>query len=232
MQRLPTHAKGRVRAYVRLLKRCEAPQSLIDDFLDLVAIDEGIASEAEGSLETLDRLLLDACRKVNFPKPFEQGGSRAYFRPNQICSGHSDHRSDVPGWDDFCPKEEQAYRRGFDQGFSDALRYLEHKGKSSLKSRSLEIHKWRYARIWYGPSSPGTTEPFGIKVSIRSPISKKLRWSILQRDGRRCVVCGSSAADGVTLHVDHILSIYNGGTNDSENLQTLCESCNLGKGVY
>ncbi|MGL4943487.1 MAG: HNH endonuclease [Thermoguttaceae bacterium] len=31
------------------------------------------------------------------------------------------------------------------------------------------------------------------------------------------------------MHVDHIVPRSKGGTNDDDNLQTLCQKCNLGK---
>lgn len=59
----------------------------------------------------------------------------------------------------------------------------------------------------------------------------KLRYLVLKRDGGRCCLCGRSAADGVKLHIDHIkpASIYPDLYYDPDNLQTLCEECNLGK---
>jgi 5-methylcytosine-specific restriction endonuclease McrA len=44
------------------------------------------------------------------------------------------------------------------------------------------------------------------------------------------VKCGQSAKnDGVAVEVDHIVPVAKGGTNDIENLQTLCRNCNQGK---
>lgn len=59
----------------------------------------------------------------------------------------------------------------------------------------------------------------------------KLRYLVLKRDGGKCVLCGRGAADGVKLHVDHIkpVSIYPELYYDPDNLQTLCNECNLGK---
>ena len=65
----------------------------------------------------------------------------------------------------------------------------------------------------------------------RSPMSVKLRTEILKRDGEQCVKCGASPKknSAVTLEVDHIIPVTEGGTNDPKNLQTLCWSCNQGK---
>src|SRR6188768_1924811 len=68
------------------------------------------------------------------------------------------------------------------------------------------------------------------KPAKRATISPKLRYGILRRDGFRCRACGAGAFAGTVLHVDHVLAVANGGTNDPANLQTLCELCNLGKG--
>ena len=64
----------------------------------------------------------------------------------------------------------------------------------------------------------------------RIPISKRLRFQILERDGFACRYCGAAAPHTV-LHVDHVLAVKSGGTNDPENLVTSCRDCNLGKGV-
>ncbi len=59
-----------------------------------------------------------------------------------------------------------------------------------------------------------------------------LRYAVLKRDRFRCVVCGRSPAThlGVILHVDHTIPFSKGGKMVFENLRTLCEDCNLGKG--
>lgn len=65
----------------------------------------------------------------------------------------------------------------------------------------------------------------------RNKMSPKLRYHVLQRDGFRCVMCGRTSQDGVTLHVDHIIPVAKGGLTVLDNLQCLCEDCNRGKGV-
>lgn len=57
-----------------------------------------------------------------------------------------------------------------------------------------------------------------------------LWWEILARDQWTCCSCGrSSKKHGTTLHVDHIIPRSKGGTDNKENLQTLCWKCNIGK---
>lgn len=65
----------------------------------------------------------------------------------------------------------------------------------------------------------------------RNRITPGIRYKILARDRFRCQGCGAtSSIDGVVLHVDHIIPISRGGRSDADNLQTLCQTCNLGKG--
>lgn len=63
----------------------------------------------------------------------------------------------------------------------------------------------------------------------RRGIAPRMRYRILEMARFRCVACGSSSNDGVTLHIDHIIPISRGGSSDESNLQVLCQPCNLGK---
>lgn len=63
----------------------------------------------------------------------------------------------------------------------------------------------------------------------RAKMSDSLRYDILRRDGFRCQICGRTQADGIKLHVDHIVPISKGGRTVKSNLRTLCDQCNLGK---
>lgn len=57
----------------------------------------------------------------------------------------------------------------------------------------------------------------------------RLRFKILRRDKYMCQLCGSTAASGAILEVDHKHAKSKGGSNDESNLWTLCEDCNRGK---
>ena len=64
----------------------------------------------------------------------------------------------------------------------------------------------------------------------RKSLSKKVRFEVFKRDKFTCQYCGKMAPD-VILHVDHIVPVSKGGTNDILNLVTSCQDCNLGKGA-
>ena len=68
-----------------------------------------------------------------------------------------------------------------------------------------------------------------VSLKARKPINNKLRYSILHRDNSKCQRCGLGVEDGVKLDVDHKLPVDWGGTNDEDNLWTLCVDCNGGK---
>ena len=55
----------------------------------------------------------------------------------------------------------------------------------------------------------------------------KIRQRILKRDSYCCQQCGQ---DNGKLHVDHIIPRRLGGTDSEDNLQVLCQKCNLSKG--
>ena len=60
---------------------------------------------------------------------------------------------------------------------------------------------------------------------------RALRYRVLRKFGARCQCCGKTAADGVRIHVDHIKprSKYPDLSLAFENLQVLCDDCNIGK---
>jgi hypothetical protein len=63
----------------------------------------------------------------------------------------------------------------------------------------------------------------------RRSISKSVRFDVFNRDGFKCRYCGRSQNDGAVLHLDHVLAVARGGSNDAVNLVTACADCNLGK---
>ena len=81
--------------------------------------------------------------------------------------------------------------------------------------------------------SPETLPDNRLTPEDRRGIPLKLRYRVLVRDNFRCVLCGRSPAleHGVRLHIDHVVPYARDGKTIKENLRTLCETCNWGKGV-
>jgi hypothetical protein len=57
--------------------------------------------------------------------------------------------------------------------------------------------------------------------------------AVFHRDKGRCVICNVDLTGVVNLspvkHLDHMVPLHKGGTNDSSNIQLLCARCNLTK---
>ncbi len=71
---------------------------------------------------------------------------------------------------------------------------------------------------------------FASKDRMRVP--DDLRYYILERDHFHCRACGDAPKPTKTLRVDHMTPVAMGGSLlDPENLVTLCQACNSGKGV-
>lgn len=62
---------------------------------------------------------------------------------------------------------------------------------------------------------------------LRNWISLQVRTAVYDRDGWACVTCGR----GDDLSLDHIQPVSRGGSDDIDNLQTMCRSCNSRKGA-
>lgn len=92
-----------------------------------------------------------------------------------------------------------------------------------------------------GGSRPSLEASAGRMVRVRRcafkglpwQVNARLRFRVFQRDRFKCVACGRSPAThaDVILHADHITPRALGGHATFENLQTLCDRCNLGKGT-
>jgi 5-methylcytosine-specific restriction endonuclease McrA len=62
---------------------------------------------------------------------------------------------------------------------------------------------------------------------LREPLRPWVREWIFRRDQSRCVRCAST----FDIQIDHIVELASGGTDEAENLQTLCKWCHLIKTV-
>lgn len=65
-------------------------------------------------------------------------------------------------------------------------------------------------------------EPIHSRYRERKNISAKIRQTVMERNGYRCVKCDSFN----DLQIDHIYPHSKGGSDNLDNLQTLCRVCN------
>lgn len=74
---------------------------------------------------------------------------------------------------------------------------------------------------------PAAEEWLPVRVGTRDGIPDHLRFRVYERDGWRCLECGSE--DNLTL--DHIKPWIRNGPDTEDNLRTLCGPCNSRKGA-
>jgi hypothetical protein len=67
-------------------------------------------------------------------------------------------------------------------------------------------------------------------MTVRKAIKPSIKHRIFKFYNYTCPACGFYDEYGFHLTVDHIVPIAKGGTNDIENLQCLCQTCNMIKG--
>jgi HNH endonuclease len=99
-----------------------------------------------------------------------------------------------------------------------ALDYLQESGFIDVRWYSDETCDFRVG---------ATLPPIPAPPPGRKPLSPAVRATVLARDGHSCVVCFA----GDDLHIDHIVPVVAGGTDDPANLQVLCRTHNLRKGT-
>ena len=89
---------------------------------------------------------------------------------------------------------------------------------AAIDARIAEAEMRRQMRV-------GSSRQLGVPGAPESPYPdnwKQLSEAVKHRDGHKCTDCGAS---GVELHVHHIVPLSKGGTNDLDNLATLCSMC-------
>ena len=105
---------------------------------------------------------------------------------------------------------------------------IENAKKAKIKKSILakEEHKELYKNVYNELVNDGQ-----ISIAInenerrREPIPQDVQDRVWNRDGGKCVKCGSQE----NLEFDHIIPFSRGGANTYRNLQILCESCNIEK---
>lgn len=113
------------------------------------------------------------------------------------------------------------YKKRFGGWTNACLKFIEHKMGGDILAEDFVIVEQVSQQV-------GKTD---YKKESSRDIPLGLRLKVLSRDNFRCSFCGKSPATdfGTKLHIDHVTPFSKGGKSILENLQTLCEACNLGK---
>lgn len=108
--------------------------------------------------------------------------------------------------------------------------YTSPKGRNSYSRSNQYSYSQIYSTYLYVKKQRELkkTREYQIKME-RMRMTDSLRYDVLRRDNFKCQICGISAQDGAVLHIDHIIPVSRGGKTTIDNLQTLCERCNMGK---
>ena len=96
--------------------------------------------------------------------------------------------------------------------------------KAEIARKVKERHRKRELEKIVTQELIDSGELFGEQPK-RPPIPREVVDAVYKRDGGRCVYCGSTE----NLQLDHIIPFSKGGATTLENLQLLCQKCNLGK---
>lgn len=105
------------------------------------------------------------------------------------------------------------------------------KGKKQSKGKWYPVKKKKKKKL---TRKQRAKELYGAQGDdfYKSPEWLRLRYRVLKKYGGECMACGRSKKhDGVTIHVDHIKprSKHPNLSLVFDNMQILCEDCNIGK---
>ena len=101
--------------------------------------------------------------------------------------------------------------------FQSEIRSLKIKNKTLTKEKEELNMKYLSLKVKYNK----------LYEKNSTPVPRKIRDYVFVRDFYECMACGTKK----NLTLDHIIPRVKGGTNDPSNLQTLCQECNLAKGM-
>ncbi|GAA4169871.1 HNH endonuclease [Gryllotalpicola koreensis] len=98
---------------------------------------------------------------------------------------------------------------------------------SKKHDRTLQQGQYRLERVGWYPA-------LGARPNDPSAVSASTRRAVINRDGRRCVICGIGAGEpypgrpdtNAVLTVGHVVPGISNGSGDLSNLQTECAECN------
>jgi hypothetical protein len=123
-----------------------------------------------------------------------------------------------------------AYEHKFGSWRKALEAFVEFVNKAQVEIGAPEQEDGEQLPIYESSASISNLSP-GIDGKTSRTISWRLRHLVMRRDNFKCCHCGRSPAlvPGVVLHIDHKEPWSKGGKTTLDNLQTLCNRCNIGK---
>lgn len=117
------------------------------------------------------------------------------------------------------------YYKRFNGWLNACAAFIDYKSGGTIEE--LEIFDYETT-----PDSNEETDK-NSSLEAKRDVPLRLRLQVLKRDRFSCVLCGRSPATaaGVILHIDHIVPFSKEGKTVFDNLRTLCQQCNWGKGA-
>lgn len=88
--------------------------------------------------------------------------------------------------------------------------------------------RWAAQEKAMAPAAPKAKAPQSPRRKQAQEAIRKHRFDVFMRDGFKCKYCGR-APPAVELHVDHVVPISKGGSDDPSNMVASCVDCNFGK---
>lgn len=138
--------------------------------------------------------------------------------------------------------DEVPYRRGYRDGFIEAVMYLQERPRGIGYDQLLDIlfSHWEVPLSeWQRRGESGAYEqPPQVKIPgnvYRRPFGELQRRAIIVAHKFTCFYCNRESRSyragpgGKPWHIDHHTPLARGGTNEPENLVLACASCNTRK---
>jgi hypothetical protein len=112
-----------------------------------------------------------------------------------------------------------------------ALRALEHAAELKITARPGKPNVYTITIAADAPGRPlPVLDPDGL-ANRRGALRQSQFRHIADRDGWTCQVRGPRCTGHKYLTIGHRIPVANGGTDDDDNVQIECLTCNLGKGA-
>lgn len=102
----------------------------------------------------------------------------------------------------------------------EALGYIDRQSRYASNGHRLPDHVVVNVEAMNPPATPAAK-------ANRKAVTRSLALAVFDRDGYACKHCGTRQS----LTVDHVIPVSRGGSDEMDNLQTLCGPCNSIKGA-